>query len=541
MNILIIIPARGGSRGIPRKNLRALNHKPLIYYSIRTALSSRFNPDVFVTSDDDEILMLARRFGASVIRRENKLSDEKTTLEPVIFNAYKHISGIGNKKYDLIVTIQPTSPLLSSLSLDDAIERIIHDSGIDVIISVKEKRHLSWKSLNGVFVPNYTARLNRQQLEAVFEETGSFVICRVGNLINYNKRIAGKIDLYKLSKKEAIDIDDYDDWALCEFYMKRKKILFVLTGNRKTGLGHIYRSIILGYGILNHEIVFLVDKESQLGYDKLKSYYFEVYIQKNSNILNDIKRISPDLVINDRLDTSENYMVALRQIVPRIMNFEDIGSGAGYADIVVNALYPENKHIPNHYYGHEYFCARDEFINSDVKQIGDVKNILISFGGVDPDNLTFKVVDSIYEYCLQNEIKITVVKGLGYEKHNSLKRFGSLEMVGNVKNISEYFFNADIIFTSAGRTVYEIACIGTPTIVMAQNERELTHLFANSETGFLNLGLGRYLENHTINSKFKELVDSIDIRKRMNGKMLLYNLRNGKKKTISLINNLIEK
>jgi CMP-N-acetylneuraminic acid synthetase len=541
INILVIIPARGGSRGIPRKNLRALNHKPLIYYSIKTALKSRFSPDVFVSSDDEEILMFAERFGANIIHRDNELADNKTTLEPVIYNAYKLVSSRNSKKYDLVITIQPTSPLLTSITLDKAIERIISNLDIDVIISVKEKKHLSWRNNNGSYVPNYKKRLNRQQLDAMYEETGSFVICRSKNLVIQKKRITGNIDLYNLPKKEAIDIDDYDDWALCEFYLKRKRILFVLTGNHQTGLGHIYRSIILGYGILNHEVIFLVEKDSKLGYDKLKSYYFEVHIQKYNDIIDDIRELKPDLVINDKLDTTKDYILSLRQIVPRIMNFEDIGSGAPYADIVINALYPENKSIPNHYYGYEYFCARDEFLNSDVKIIGDMKNILISFGGVDPDNLTYKVVGSIYKYCYENKIQITVVEGIGYESNNSLKKFDSINVVRNVKNISDYFLNADIIYTSAGRTVYEIACIGTPTIVMAQNERELTHFFANAKTGFVNLGLGRNVKQQTISYELNVLAENEELRKEMNRKMLSFDLRSGKKKTISLINYLIEK
>ena len=85
-NILVVIPARGGSKGIPRKNLRLLGEKPLIYYSIKNALQSKYNLDVFISSEDEEILNTAHKFGAKTHRRYLSISDDKTTLDPVIYD-----------------------------------------------------------------------------------------------------------------------------------------------------------------------------------------------------------------------------------------------------------------------------------------------------------------------------------------------------------------------------------------------------------------------------------------------------------------------
>ena len=95
---------------------------------------------------------------------------------------------------------------------------------VDVIISAKEERHLNWRN-DGGFHPNYKQRLNRQFLEPYYTETGSFVICKAENLHKTKLRITGNTDIYVLPKNESVDIDDYDDWAICEFYLKRKKIL----------------------------------------------------------------------------------------------------------------------------------------------------------------------------------------------------------------------------------------------------------------------------------------------------------------------------
>jgi spore coat polysaccharide biosynthesis predicted glycosyltransferase SpsG len=99
---------------------------------------------------------------------------------------------------------------------------------------------------------------------------------------------------------------------------------------------------------------------------------------------------------------------------------------------------------------------------------------------------------------------------------------------------------ADIIFTSAGRTTYEIASLGVPTIVLAQNERETTHFFADSSYGFLNLGLGHNISSKKLYKNFIELVESYFIRDNISNLMQKYDLKNGRKTVIKLIQNLIE-
>jgi len=153
-NILVVIPARGGSKGIPRKNLRLLAENPLIYYSIKTALSSTYNSDVYVSSEDDEILNIASQFGAKIHKRDIGIADDETTLDPVIYDCYKYAQKVENKSYDYIITMQPTSPLLKSSSLDKAISKIIADENIETVIAAKDNTHLSWRKEGGIFIPN---------------------------------------------------------------------------------------------------------------------------------------------------------------------------------------------------------------------------------------------------------------------------------------------------------------------------------------------------------------------------------------------------
>jgi CMP-N-acetylneuraminic acid synthetase len=192
--ILVIIPARGGSKGIPQKNLRSLNKKPLIYYSIKNALNSKFKPDVYVTSDNFEILTISKQLGAKTLKRNTKLSNDSVTLDPVIFNAFKKIELIEQKKYLLVITMQPTSPLLKVQSLDAAIKKMITSRKIDTIISALNTTHLTWIKKSEKYFPNYSKRENRQKLPQVFSETGAFLITKP-RFININNRIGKNVDL----------------------------------------------------------------------------------------------------------------------------------------------------------------------------------------------------------------------------------------------------------------------------------------------------------------------------------------------------------
>ncbi len=539
MNILAVIPARGGSKGIPRKNLRLLNEKPLIYYSIRNGLNSKYITDVYVSSEDDEILMLSKKFGAKIHKRDISIADDKTTLDPVIFNVYQYAKQKENKEYDLIITMQPTSPLLKIISIDKAIEKMINDRKIETIISAKNDTHLSWKFEDEKYLPNYKKRVNRQYLTPTFTETGGFLITRK-EIVSKNNRIGKTVDLFILKNGEEIDIDIYEDWNLCEYYLKRKHILFVVKGNDIVGLGHIYNTLLLANDILNHRITFLVTKDSKLAYEKIGLKNYPVFIQENDDIIEDIKQFSPDIVINDILDTDEDYIKDLKSLNLKVINFEDLGDGAKQADLVINAIYPEKEILKNHYFGHKYFLLRDEFLYSNMKQIKKkVDSILVTFGGVDPNNYTKKVLDSIYEYCIQQNITINIVAGFGYNKYETLKEYKNIKVYKNISNISDFILQADLIFTSAGRTIYEIASIGTPAIVLVQNKRELTHFFASSEYGFLNLGLGYNLKNNKILEEFINLIKDYETRKFMNKLMLDTDLKNGRKRVIKLVNKIV--
>lgn len=110
MKILVIIPARGGSKGIPRKNVRLIAGKPLISYAIANATKSKYNVDVVVSTDDEEIMFVSQKYSAEIVKRPIELALDHITLDPVIEHATRVQESKKGCIYDIVITMQPTSP-----------------------------------------------------------------------------------------------------------------------------------------------------------------------------------------------------------------------------------------------------------------------------------------------------------------------------------------------------------------------------------------------------------------------------------------------
>jgi CMP-N-acetylneuraminic acid synthetase/spore coat polysaccharide biosynthesis predicted glycosyltransferase SpsG len=541
--IIVVIPARGGSKGIPRKNIRFLAGKPLIAYSIENSLKSRYVDTVLVSTDDDEIAYFANLSGAKTLKRPENLAKDDVPLDPVIHHAVLQLEETERIKYSTVITIQPTSPLLSTNTIDKAIERFL-DCGCDTLLSVVDDRHLSWAQKDGQYIPNYQERKNRQYLPPNYKETGGILITK-RSFVTAKSRFGAKIDLIEVPQGESIDIDSIMDWWITEKILNRRKILIRVDGYKEIGLGHIYRTLLLANRLIDHELLFVIKKEHQLGENiicsnnyPLRTFSVETEFEK---ILDDFH---PDIVINDILDTSLKYVRNLKKRNLFVVNFEDMGEGSKKADLVINALYNETFPMPNYYCGKDYYCLREEFYLLKPKEITpQVHNILITFGGTDSHDYTKKVLQAITK-LVSNKIKITIILGLGYEGIDDLNSeianldiIAEVEIKQNIKNISKYMNEADITFTSAGRTVYELASLGTPTIVLAQNNRELRHTFACADNGIINLGLGYEVSEEEIRNTFIRLTEDYDLRKKCHQLMLQNNLRSGVGNVLELIFN----
>lgn len=535
MKILAVIPARAGSKGIPNKNLRILGAKPMIYYAINNAIKSRYITDIVVSTDSTEVALIAKQMGVKVHQRNKDLCKDDITLDPVIYDAIDK-----KENWDYIVTLQPTSPTLSVSTLDSAIQYAINQD-MDTLISTVNKPHLSWKEEHGNKMPNYKERLNRQQLPANYIETGAFVISKA-NIVTPNTRIGKKIDIYELPEKEAIDIDGFPDLLVAEYLLNLKKVAIYVNGNKQRGLGHVYRALEIADEFYSPpDIYFDINQTPPSIFGQTQ--HSLIPVNGIADLFRRCEKEQYDIFINDILSTSIDYMIALRNVLPKckLINFEDIGEGTHIADLVINALYEDNnRNSPNIKTGENYYiCGKSFLFYPPIKIKTNVQKIFISFGGADPQNYTDTLLRIITKDVYKKYHFIVVI---GKSKNNinellAFNKYSNIKVIYDVDNMPELMSECDIGITSRGRTAFEMALLGIPMIVIAQNQREETHNFERIENGFNYLGLRP--DQDLIESNLKMYLSlSHESRLSLQNKLLSHDLRNGRKKVMSLINSI---
>ena len=186
---------------------------------------------------------------------------------------------------------------------------------------------------------------------------------------------------------------------------------------------------------------------------------------------------------------------------------------------MVNALYEEGKgdgarENPRFFYGHRYFCLRDEFIQAEQNAFRpEPKCVLVTFGGTDMPDYTRQTLNVVEPLCRERGIAVRVVTGPGYAHRDELVRH--IEELGNPLIRFEYATNVmsrmmegvDLAVCSAGRTVYELAHMRIPSIVLAQHEREARHTFARADHGFAYMGVMRRFNAERLHKVFTQLID----------------------------------
>ena len=529
--ILVVIPIIKNAIGISNKYIRLLNNKPLISYSIELAKSSQYVDDVVVSTDDSEIALISEKFGASVIRRSAIESDEIESLESIVYEAMIQKEKLAFDEYDIVITLQPNSPLIKSSTLDGAIEKF-EDFGIDNVISVIEDTHLSWgyDENNQRFFPNYIERLNKRDLPKSFKETGAFVASRRG-FIHEDTFLGTNIDLVELSREESLNIENDDEWAIVENYIQKKRIAIIVNANKEIGTRHLDKCLSIASKLVSHDFVFFLDEHYDLSVKMIKDlgYPYRIY-DGNEELFTKLDEYNPHIVVNDILDTSVEYMSRLKEKGYFIVNFDDLGVGVESADVVFDSLYEHDLSERNVYSGHEYYILKDEFYFQPIKVITqEVKNVLIIFDGNDYNHLSERFLNAILSTNFENRIDIIVGSGFD-DVEGFVSKYESnplVQIYQNVSNISEFMFKADIIITSASKTMYEACSLGVPTICICQDELEKTHVFANSANGFINMGLSEELSEEEIATQFLNLVNNPELRIEMNRKMMSIDLKHG--------------
>ncbi len=220
MKVLAIIPARGGSKGIPNKNLIPFLGKPLLQWSVEAALGSDFITDIVVSSDNKAILeQAAKNEEVILINRPKELATDTSRVEPVMMHALEEMN---KEKYDLLVLLQPTSPLRTSEDIDGAFKHFF-DTKASSLISVCTPEHHPYKAfkvnekgyLEGI-INNDFPFSPRQILPKVYRANGAIYIVNVEDFVKKGSLLTDASVYFEMTNEKSVDIDTMDDLRTIE-------------------------------------------------------------------------------------------------------------------------------------------------------------------------------------------------------------------------------------------------------------------------------------------------------------------------------------
>ncbi|MCX5816465.1 MAG: acylneuraminate cytidylyltransferase family protein [Proteobacteria bacterium] len=225
--ILAIIPARGGSKGVHRKNIADVNGRPLIAYTIEAALHSRYISKVVVSSEDGEILEISQKLGADILKRPEELATDIAPCEPLISNVLSQLKETG-EMFDMFALLQPTSPLRDSSDIDSAFTSLM-DRKAEALISVYEPSHSPLKAfvlnnkglLKGV-LDNKAPFRCRQELPKCYYPNGAIFIIYTNIFLENKSLLADRTIPYVMPEERSMDVDTPEDLEKISEYLRKR-------------------------------------------------------------------------------------------------------------------------------------------------------------------------------------------------------------------------------------------------------------------------------------------------------------------------------
>ena len=212
--IVALIPLRGGSKSIPKKNIKPLAGKPMCFWVLEAAFNSNYIGEVYVSTDSEEIASLVRNSFRQVriIMRPDEYATDEASTELVILHFLE------NSEFDILVTIQATSPQLIGNDLDIALKQFIERKNDSMLSAVRNKRFFWTDDGNPI---NYDPRNRprRQEFVGTYMENGAFYISRKKIVETEKCRLGGKVGIYEMNENTALEIDEPEDWDRMEKFL----------------------------------------------------------------------------------------------------------------------------------------------------------------------------------------------------------------------------------------------------------------------------------------------------------------------------------
>lgn len=226
MKACVVIPARGGSKGIPRKNMLPLAGKPLLAHTIEQARWTRSIARVIVSTDDSETAVISRQYGAEVIWRPAEISGDTASSELALLHALEYLRTTEEYEPDLLVFLQCTSPLMLAEDIDGTVQ-VLLDEDADSALAVAPFHYFLWRrdaAGNGVGINHdKRIRLRRQEQEPQYLETGAVYVMRTQGFLQARHRFFGKTALYVMPSERCLEIDEPADLQVAEVLLRKRE------------------------------------------------------------------------------------------------------------------------------------------------------------------------------------------------------------------------------------------------------------------------------------------------------------------------------
>ena len=413
--MLAVIPARGGSQGLRRKNLLPIGHDPAFLRSARITREVLPRARIVVATDDAEIAAVAQMGGYEVFDRGPELA------EVPVNDVVRAVAGAYSWAGEVLL-VQPTVQPLTVNLLTWFLKRCKGKTKSRAL--GHEEHHQIWHDYKRITPP-----LQRQ-------EKGDWPIREAGIRWWPKAALIWHADRIETYGSPIVDIDTWSDYQAALQVLnvrERSTVTFVPLANERDGRGHLYRCLALAPLFGGHRVLFHPADHTEA---------WAIRLIHKHGWKTTVNPVQSDLLINDQLDTTAETVYGQREHARVIVNLEDRGTGADVADLTINALYES---------GGAWAVVRPEFLVGTYDLIREPTGKVLVLLNSDPSGFLPAVVDELdpwfeVTYTVPSDIPLAVAMA-----------------------------EADVLVTSGGRTVFEAAALGIPTVVVPQHSRELDH------------------------------------------------------------------
>ncbi len=503
--VLAVVPARGGSDRVPYLNIKRLGDRPLLAHTLEAARAARLVDRLVVTTDDPRVADVARAHGAEVpFLRPAELSGDIPSLKPVIAHAVEMVEREGERP-DVVVVLQATTPFREAAAIDAAVERLAQ-GGFDSVVSVTEDRTLNWRDEGGRLVPLFAREGRRDEQPPLYKENGAVVALTRATLAGPT-RFGERIGYLVLDKRAGFTVHDLPDFWMAERLLRQPRILFRVDGSNEIGMGHVYRSLAIADALRESsraDVAFLMTADCEQGIKTVsRQGGYPVRVAATHDLetyLEQVRDFAPAILINDLKRLDDAYLRALAHLGCTTVNLvdtpEDLERTETYEQVIVSVMKEDRETEEGFYAGPEYAILREQFRGREKRLREVPSRLLLTFGGSDPQGLTVRAVQALAG--LPREVELVAVTGPAFSHGAELQaalaglpRQVRLVSEASGAHIADLMLEADLVLCSGGMTVYEIAALGTPGLVLAQNAREDARMRAFARHGTIEyLGLG---------------------------------------------------